>query len=96
MAKSYNVKIFSLVKWTAEHAFLVFIILFLISLIVGGIMFYKYGILARSTELEPEAVLVRFSKDSYQKIEKEQQSRRERFEQADFKEHQDPFWIDVD
>ncbi|GEM_PF-2370217 len=89
-------KIFSIIKWIVGHAFLVFMFLFFVSLTIGGIMFYRYGIVALQAEPEPEGVSVRFQENVYQEILKEWQIREKRFEVADHKEIPELFWIDRD
>jgi len=94
MVKLSGNKIFSTIEWITGHAFLVFMFLFLVSLILGGTMFYKYGIVALRAEPEPEAVSVRFQEKVYQEILKEWQIREKRFKTADYKEIPELFWID--
>jgi hypothetical protein len=96
MVRFSDIKILSRIKWIAEHAFFVFLFLFFISLILGIIMFYRYGILVQQTEPEPEVIPVQFRDDLYQDILKEGQLRQEKFEAADQKEYSDPFWINID
>lgn len=96
MAGFSNIKIFNLVKWVTERAFLVFLFLVFISLILGVIIFYNYGILAWQTDLEPEAVSVQLKEDLYQEVSKEWIYRKETLETIGSNDYRDPFWIDID
>ena len=96
MARFFNIKIFSGIKWIAEHAFLISLFLFLISSILGGTIFYKYGILIQGIEPESEMFSVQFKEDLYRDFLREQAIREEKFNAADYKEYPKLFWIDVD
>jgi hypothetical protein len=78
-------------KWLAEHAFLVFLVLVLVALILGAAMFYKYNILVKKAEPEIKETPLQFKKNIYQNILEEWEGREERFKEADIKEHLDPF-----
>ncbi len=71
----------------AEHAFLTFLALFFISLIIGGYLFYQYSILAQKVQPKIIREPIQFKEDLYQKILQEWQIRQERFEKADIKEY---------
>ena len=85
--KKYISKIF---RFSAEHVFLSSLVLILVSLLLSALVFYKYGIL--SQRVEPElGPVIKFEKDTYQKIMKEWQDRGERFDTAKTKEYPDLF-----
>lgn len=75
----------------AERAFLAFLILFFLSLIIGGVLFYKYKVLALEREPVIQSEAARFREDLYQGILEKWQKRDERFEAASSKEYPDPF-----
>ncbi len=85
--REYISKIF---RFSAEHLFLSSLVLILVSLLLGALVFYKYGIL--SQKVEPElGPVIKFEKDTYQKILKEWQDRGEVFEEAKTKTYPDLF-----
>ena len=88
-------KIFSWLRWLADHAFFAFLFLFFISLILGAIMFYRYDILVQQIEPEPEVALIEFKEELYQDVLKEWQVRQEKFDSA-ASQSQRPglFWIE--
>jgi len=78
----------------AERAFLTFLFLFLIVLIIGGIVFYKYNVLAKKAEPQILEQPLQFQEKTYQSVLKIWQEKEKRFEAADFKEYLNPFRID--
>ena len=94
MEKFSSIKILKLVKWITKHAFLVFLFLFFLSFILGGILFYKYGVLVQQAEQDFKVALPNFKEDLYRDILEEWQIRREIFEGAENKEYPNPFRID--
>jgi len=77
-----------------EKAFLTSLSLILFSLILGGILFYQYSILAKKAEPKTTEAPLYFQEKAYENILKIWQEREERFEAADTKEYSDPFRID--
>ena len=75
----------------ARHAFWACLTLFILSLVVGANLFYKYSILAQRAEPESLEQTVLFKERTYQRVLKAWQEREKRFEEADFKEYSDPF-----
>ena len=73
------------------HAFWACLILFILSLIFGANLFYKYSILAQRAEPESLEQTVLFKEKTYQKVLGIWQEREKRFQEADFKEYSDPF-----
>lgn len=74
-----------------KHDFLTSLFLFLLSLVFGGILFYKYCILTKRAE--PEALEQSFliKKEVYQDVLKVWQENEKKIQEADFKEYPDPF-----
>lgn len=95
MAKKINKikNILDKIPWTiAEHAFLASLLLFLISLIIGGFLFYKYIILLEQglqSEQADQVFLLR--EDIYQQVLKHWQRDEEKFQKADSKQYPNPF-----
>ena len=76
----------------AEHSFLTFLVFFIFSLIVGGLVFYQYGILAKSAEQSKgKENIFTFDQDAYQKILNEWKSRNEMLSGVGLKVYSDPF-----
>ena len=73
------------------RAFWACLILFIISLIVGANLFYKYSILAQRAEPESLEQMVFFKEKTYQQVLEIWQEREKRFQETDFKEYSDPF-----
>lgn len=73
------------------HAFWACLILFILSLIIGVDLFYKYNILAQRAEPEGLEQTVLFKERTYQKVLEIWQEREKRFQEADFKEYPNPF-----
>jgi len=75
----------------AQHAFLSCLFLFLLSLISGGFLFYKYSISAQ--EVKPEALdkSVLLKEEAYQEVLEVWQEQERISQEADFKEYPNPF-----
>lgn len=73
------------------HAFWACLILFILSLVIGANLFYKYSILAQRAESESLEQAVFFKEKTYQQVLKIWQEREKRFQEADFKKYSDPF-----
>jgi len=73
------------------NAGIALLILFFLSLILGGFVFYKYGFLVE--KLEPQIIEkpLQFKEAIFQKIFQEWQIRQQKFEQADSKVYPDLF-----
>jgi len=74
-----------------EQAFLTFLVLLFFSLIFGGLIFYKYLILAEKKEPEILEKPLFFKENLYQKVLAEWEEREKNFEQAKLKEYPNPF-----
>ena len=76
---------------SAEHAFLSFLVLAFIALLIGGLLFYQYSILVQRAEPQINQEPIQFKEELYQKVLKQWQAREERFEEAQEKEYLDIF-----
>ncbi|MCJ7786674.1 hypothetical protein MUP06_00460 [Patescibacteria group bacterium] len=94
--KFNKIKIFfkKLPRILGEKAFLAFLFLLFISLILGGIIFYKYSILAEKAEPRIIEKPLQFKEKVYQEILNEWEAREKRFKETELKEYPDPFRID--
>lgn len=75
----------------AQHAFLACLFLFLLSLIFGGFLFYRYSISVQ--EVEPEALdkSVLLKEEAYQEVLEVWQEHERISQEADFKKYPNPF-----
>jgi len=89
--KQNNHRLHRFCRFLAERAFLTFLILLLLSLLLGGLLFYKYSFLTAKAEPADIHQASRFKEEVYQGVVDEWQSREERFEAADTKEYLDAF-----
>ena len=74
-----------------ERAFLSSLGLLLLSLILGGLIFYQYAILAEKKEPEISKKPLQFNEKNYQEILRVWQEKEKRFQEADLKEYLDLF-----
>jgi len=91
--KLKQIKIFikKLPKKLAEKAFLTFLGLFVLSLIFGGFIFYKYSINPQSESVEGRKIGLKFKSEIYQKILQVWQNNEEQFEKTDAKQYPNLF-----
>ena len=84
-----EIKIFlkKLPKKLAKKAFLTFLGLFVLSLIFGGFIFYKYSIIPRSEPVESTKVELEFKSELYQEILEIWQNKEEQFEKTATKQY---------
>ncbi|MDP2672676.1 MAG: hypothetical protein Q8O84_02595 [Nanoarchaeota archaeon] len=75
----------------AERAFLSFLILFLISLISGGFIFYQYNILVNREEVKTLENLLKFDEKTYKDVLNIWQEREKKFEETANKKYFDIF-----
>ena len=80
-----------LIKTLVENSFLAFLELLLIALIIGGIVFYQYSILAKKSPAEISEKPFQFQENAYQEILKKWQEKEKRFKEVDLKEYPNPF-----
>lgn len=78
-------------RFLGRHAFLTFLGLLLLSLVLGSFIFYQYSILAAKEKPEVIEKPLQFKEETYQEVLKIWQVRQTRFEQANLKEHLNPF-----
>jgi len=78
-------------KVLGEKAFLTYLGLLVLALILGGFIFYQYNILAKKNEVQVTEKLLGFEKEVYDKVLKIWQEKEENFEGADFKEYPNLF-----
>jgi len=78
----------------AENAFLTFLGLLVIALILGGLVFYKYSILTKKVEPQVIKEPLQFKEKTYEEILKVWQEKEKRFQETDFKEYPNPFKVD--
>lgn len=81
-------------KILGENTFLTSLILILISLILGGLVFYKYSVLVKARKPEVLEKPAFLNEEALQEILKIWQDRQKKFEEAGFKEYPNPFRID--
>lgn len=75
----------------AERAFLYFLLLFLISLILGGLIFYQYNILTKRKEVMRAGNSLQFEEKAYEDVLKIWQEREKIFKEAGTKKYFDIF-----
>ena len=76
---------------SAEHSFLCILILFFVALLVGGCLFYQYGILAQKAEPQITGQTIQLEENLYQDILEQWQARKDILEAADTKTFPDLF-----
>jgi len=74
-----------------EKALLTFLGFLFLALIFGGIIFYKYGILAQKAEPQITEKPFQFEEKTYEGVLKIWQEKEKRFEAADLKIYPNPF-----
>lgn len=75
----------------AEHAFSACLLLFLLALILGGFLFYKYSISAQKVGKDALDEFFLLKEEIYQEILSVWQEHEKEFIEADFKEYPNPF-----
>ena len=75
----------------AEHSFLSFLALLFVSLIIGGIVLYKYDIMSRKKEIKIEGKLIKLHKKRMENVLESIERREKNFQEVDFKMWQNPF-----
>lgn len=78
-------------KILGERAFIFFLILLFLALIFGGLVFYKYSILAQKAEPEIFEKPLKFKEETYQEVLKTWKERQKIFEETELKTYPDPF-----
>jgi cbb3-type cytochrome oxidase subunit 3 len=78
----------------ADKAFLTFLGLFFVALILGAVIYYQYNILAKREEAQAIKGYLQFKEGTYQNISRIWQEREKNFKGADSKEYPNPFRVD--
>ncbi len=76
----------------AQRAFLTFFVLFIFSLIISGMIFYQYSVLAKKKVPAGSEKLLKFEEKTYQEILKIWEEREKKFQEADLKTYSNPFY----
>jgi hypothetical protein len=74
-----------------ENVFFTFLGLLVIALILGGLIFYKYSILAIKTEPKVTEKPLQFQGKNYQAVLKIWQEKEKKFNEVNLKEYPNPF-----
>lgn len=74
-----------------KQAFLTFLAFLLLSLVLGGFCFYKYGFLAERAELQIPKKPLQLNEEMYSRILGEWEVREQRLKEIDAKQYPDPF-----
>ncbi len=91
--KKWKNKLKGLPSKIAEKAFKFFLILFLLDLIIGGIMFYKYSFVTERKEPQANFQQVSFKENTFKNILGIWEQRKDNFEKASTQDFQDLFII---
>ena len=75
----------------AENSFLTIIVLFFLSLILGGFIYYKYFILVKAIEPQIIKTPLQLEEKTFQKILNEWIEREKRFQETNLKEYPNLF-----
>ena len=75
----------------AEHGFLVFLFFLVLSLILGGFLFYQYSVIIKSCSSETDIKFIKFKENVYQEILEERKKRDQRIEQRNQKQYPNLF-----
>jgi hypothetical protein len=78
-------------KILGENAFWTFLGLFIIALLIGGIIFYRYNILPKKVEVPSPEGILKFQEEDYQQVLQVWQAKELNFQEADLKEYPNPF-----
>jgi len=78
-------------KTLASHPFLAFWVVLIVSLILGGFVFYKYVILVQKIGIREYQRPLRFNQSVYQEVLDSWEERAKNFEEADFRKYPNPF-----
>lgn len=84
-------KVKNLAETLAQRATLTFLFLFGLALIIGGLIFFQYSVLAKKKISEFKEKPIKFDEKTYQEILEIWQERQKRFEEAKVKGYPDPF-----
>ena len=82
---------FVFVRWLGENAFLGFLFLFLVALLLSAGVFYKYVVTVQDVEIDIGIGGTNFHANTFQQVLEEWDSRAKRFEQATGEKHTNIF-----
>lgn len=85
-------KIKRIPQFLGENAFIFILIFILIEVILGELIFYKYIFSAKIHEPQTTDSLIEFRENIYQSVLREQQKRKEMFENSLREAYPDPFF----
>lgn len=77
-----------------EEAFLFFLVLIFLALILGGLLFYKYSFLVEKAKPEVLEKPLQFEEKTHQEVLKILKELQKKFEETELKKYPDPFRID--
>lgn len=75
----------------ASHSFSASLILFLLALLIGSVLFYKYFILARKIDFSDLNGDYLLNEEGYEELKKNWQRQETIFEESNYKEYPNPF-----
>lgn len=78
-------------KKFAEYAFLTFLALFLVSLAIGGLVFYEYSFKIRGVKPEISENPIKFNQKTYEEVLSTWQKKEKEIQEIDSKQYPDPF-----
>lgn len=82
--------------WTiGANPLVAFFVLFFLSLVIGGLVFYRYGFLAEKAQIQIIETPLQFEKDLFEEISQEWQIRQDRSEEVTFRKFPDLFQSQV-
>lgn len=74
-------------RFLTKYAFLTFLGLFIIALLIGSFVFWKYNILVKKTVFQSTEKPLQFEEKTYQEVSKIWQERERKFKEANLKEY---------
>jgi len=79
-------------RFIATHAFVGFLLFLAIACLVGGLIYYKYDILARNSERKTATAPLRFDEKTYGSILEQWKTREEKLQNTETRSYPDPFY----
>lgn len=76
----------------AERSFLLSLSLILLSLLIGGLIFYEYYIQVINKDPEVSEVTLKINNQAYQDIISAWEERQKKLDEVDLKNYLNPFW----
>jgi hypothetical protein len=78
-------------RFLGEHFFFSFLLIFLLTLILGGFIFYHYVFLAETTEHNIFEITIFFNEEAYEKVLEEWGNREKKIQEIDSGQYSNPF-----